>query len=53
MEAYYHERAPIDDAVYAYPERQPELRYLENYVGDAFANRRVLEVAAGTGYWTQ
>lgn len=53
MKDYYQKRAPIYDHVYAYPERQADLRYLENYIPKQLANKDVLEVAAGTGYWTQ
>lgn len=53
MKRYYRERAPVYDRVYSYPERQKDLRYLENYVSRQFVDLSVLEVAAGTGYWTQ
>ena len=53
MEAYYEERAPVYDRVYAYPERQADLRSLEQQVQTVFKGRAVLEVAAGTGYWSQ
>lgn len=50
---YYKERAPIYDRVYSYPERQSDLRFLEDKVAVQLAGLEVLEVAAGTGYWTQ
>ena len=53
IRAYYRERAPVYERVYDYPERQPDLRYFEDYLTRRFTNMRVLEVAAGTGYWTQ
>ena len=53
MKAYYHERAPIYDKVYSYPERQKDLRNLEQYIPDQFKDKNILEIAAGTGYWTQ
>lgn len=53
MKAYYKERAPVYDLVYRYPERQNDLRFLEGYVRERFAGLDVLEIAAGTGYWTQ
>ena len=53
MRAYYRERAPVYDRVYAYPERQDDLRWLEAAIPAALADRVVLEIAAGTGYWTQ
>ncbi len=53
MKGYYKERAPVYDRVYGYPERQQDLRYLEKYVSNQFSELEVIEVAAGTGYWTQ
>ena len=53
MQRYYAQRAPIYDAVYAKPERQAELRRLERWLPRLLARRTVLEVACGTGYWTQ
>jgi demethylmenaquinone methyltransferase/2-methoxy-6-polyprenyl-1,4-benzoquinol methylase len=53
MQGYYKNRAAYYDRVYSYPERQQDLRYLENLIPDQFSGRDVLEVAAGTGYWTQ
>jgi ubiquinone/menaquinone biosynthesis C-methylase UbiE len=50
---YYERRAPCYDAVYAMPERQADLRRLQSLIPTALADRDVLEVAAGTGYWTQ
>jgi demethylmenaquinone methyltransferase/2-methoxy-6-polyprenyl-1,4-benzoquinol methylase len=53
MRSYYEDRAPVYDRVYAYPERQSDLRFLEEYIPGQFVGREVLEVAAGTGYWSQ
>jgi len=53
MSNYYKERAPVYDLVYGYPERQADLRFLEAHIQEMFSGRRVLEIAAGTGYWTQ
>ena len=53
MSDYYKERAPIYDLVYGFPERQADLRFLESHLQEMFDGRRVLEIAAGTGYWTQ
>lgn len=49
---YYRQRAPAYERVYAKPERQADLRAMEAALPALFAGRRVLEVAAGTGWWT-
>jgi len=53
LQRYYAARAPEYDRVYLKPERQADLRRLEAWLPALFAGRRVLEVACGTGYWTQ
>jgi SAM-dependent methyltransferase/protein tyrosine phosphatase (PTP) superfamily phosphohydrolase (DUF442 family) len=53
MAHYYAQRAAIYERVYHKPERQADLRAIEAWLPDAFANRRVLEIACGTGWWTQ
>lgn len=53
MQAYYAIRAPYYDAVYLKPERAKDIAFLSGYLPAAFAGRSVLEVACGTGYWTQ
>lgn len=52
-EAYYERRARWFDAVYEIPERQDELREVAERLRQIFDGCAVLEVAAGTGYWTQ
>jgi protein-L-isoaspartate O-methyltransferase len=49
---YYRERATEYDAVYEKPERQEDLARLRALLPPLVAGRSVLEVAAGTGYWT-
>jgi ubiquinone/menaquinone biosynthesis C-methylase UbiE len=49
---YYRRRAAEYEAIYAKPERQRDLRLLEESVRQRLAGRRVLEIACGTGYWT-
>jgi len=49
---YYRDRAAEYDAVYAKPERQDDLAALRGLL-PALAAGRILEIAAGTGYWTQ
>ncbi len=53
MQAYYAARAPEYDKVYAKPERQADLRDIERWLPAVFLGKSVLEVACGTGYWTQ
>lgn len=53
MEQYYAQRAPEYDRIYRRPERQPDLRALEAWLPPLLAGRSVLEIACGTGYWTQ
>jgi ubiquinone/menaquinone biosynthesis C-methylase UbiE len=53
MKAYYAARAPYYDDVYEKPERREDIAFLRDFLPAAFARRAVLEVACGTGYWTQ
>jgi SAM-dependent methyltransferase len=53
LEKYYAARAAEYDRIYQKTERQPELRKLEGLLARAFPNLDVLEIACGTGYWTQ
>lgn len=53
MQTYYAARAAEYDNIYLKPERQPDLRRIESWLPLFFANRQVLEIACGTGYWTQ
>jgi len=50
---YYAERAYEYDEVYRKPERQADLARLKQLLPPLVADKRVLEIAAGTGYWTQ
>ncbi|RZT28156.1 methyltransferase family protein [Kribbella sp. VKM Ac-2569] len=50
--SYYRKRAGEYDAVYEKPERQEDLARLRALLPPLVAGRSVLEVAAGTGYWT-
>jgi ubiquinone/menaquinone biosynthesis C-methylase UbiE len=50
---YYRERAAEYDAVYAKPERHQDLATLHGLLPPLVAGLRVLEIAAGTGYWTR
>ena len=53
MRSYYAARAPEYDGIYLKPERQADLRAIEHWLPPVFAGANVLEVACGTGYWTQ
>lgn len=50
---YYDRRLPEYDELYRRPERQRDLATLRSLVQSSLANERVLELACGTGYWTQ
>jgi SAM-dependent methyltransferase len=49
---YYRKRAAEYDAFYADPARQADLAMLRDWLAALARGRRVLEIAAGTGYWT-
>ena len=53
LREYYVARAREYEGIYHKPERQPDLRKLEALLPDMLGGRRVLELACGTGYWTQ
>ena len=50
---YYAARAAEYDEVYLKPERQGDLARLKGLLPTLVAGKRILEIAAGTGYWTQ
>ena len=53
LEEYYSRRASEYEKIYKKPERQEDLRSLKRLVEDFLQNKSVLEIACGTGYWTQ
>ena len=53
LEKYYEKRAAEYEQIYQKAERQDELEWLRARIPELFAGRTVLEVACGTGYWTQ
>src|SRR5262245_63075842 len=53
MKDYYAARAPEYDRIYQKPERQADLRAISQWVPSKFVGACVLEIACGTGYWTQ
>jgi SAM-dependent methyltransferase len=50
---YYRRRASEYEAIYAKPERQADLAFLGKEIPQRLRGARVLEVACGTGYWTE
>ena len=50
---YYAKRAAEYERVYQKPERQKDLTALRRLLQEELAGEDVLEVACGTGYWTQ
>ena len=53
MLSYYAARAPYYDEVYLKPERRNDIAFLKQYLPLRLAARSTIEVACGTGYWTQ
>jgi demethylmenaquinone methyltransferase/2-methoxy-6-polyprenyl-1,4-benzoquinol methylase len=53
LQAYYAKRAAEYERIYAKPERQADLASLRARMASLYAGRNVLEVACGTGYWTE
>lgn len=53
MHAYYAQRAPVYEAIYRIPERQGDLQELQEKICAALHGKNVLEVACGTGFWTE
>src|SRR5688500_18132253 len=53
LEDYYAARASEYDRVYRKPERQADLRTIERWIREVFAGKTLLEIACGTGYWSQ
>ena len=51
-EEYYRHWAPAYDEVYTRPERQSDLLAVRTRLTGWFAGKHVLELAAGTGWWT-
>ena len=53
LKAYYAKRAAEYDQIYQKTQRKSELSDLQQKLKVYFDQARVLEVACGTGYWTQ
>ena len=50
---YYARRAGEYERLYEKPDRQADLAALRKLCAQAVAGQAVLEIACGTGYWTQ
>jgi len=50
---YYAKRAKEYELIYDKPERQADLLELKKVLKAVFSNEEVIEIACGTGYWTQ
>lgn len=53
MKGYYAARAKEYDNIYSKPERQDDLRDVRAWLTSKLEGHTVLEIACGTGYWTQ
>jgi demethylmenaquinone methyltransferase/2-methoxy-6-polyprenyl-1,4-benzoquinol methylase len=53
MQSYYGARAPEYDQVYLKQERKSDLAAIRQWLPPKFSGASVIEVACGTGYWTQ
>jgi demethylmenaquinone methyltransferase/2-methoxy-6-polyprenyl-1,4-benzoquinol methylase len=53
METYYAQRAVEYEQIYHRSERQDDLTHLATLLRSLFQGHDVLEIACGTGYWTQ
>jgi SAM-dependent methyltransferase len=53
MKEYYRQRASQYDRFYEVPERLHDVIQLKAWLMDRVRGRTVLEVAAGTGHWTE
>jgi ubiquinone/menaquinone biosynthesis C-methylase UbiE len=53
MKKYYAQRVNNYESIYQAPGRQADLKVMEERLCRVLEGHRVLEVACGTGYWTQ
>lgn len=53
LHKYYHNRAKEYERIYSKPERQGDINASVKILQEIFENREVLEIACGTGFWTQ
>jgi ubiquinone/menaquinone biosynthesis C-methylase UbiE len=53
LKEYYRRRASTYDALYHRDERKEELNEAAKIIEEIFRGKEVLEIACGTGYWTE
>jgi ubiquinone/menaquinone biosynthesis C-methylase UbiE len=53
MSKYYAQRAKTYESIYQKPERQSDLLAMQERICEVLKNHKVLEIACGTGYWTE
>jgi len=53
MTRYYAKRAAEYERIYLKPERQTDIKTLQSKIAEASTGLTLLEIACGTGYWTQ
>lgn len=53
LATYYEDRAKEYEKIYARPERQEDLKRSTIILQELLGNKTVLEIACGTGYWTE
>lgn len=53
MVSYYKDRATEYEKIYSKPERQDDIEQATTILQDIFNQKSVLEIACGTGYWTE
>lgn len=51
--SYYKDRAKEYEKIYTKPERQKDLKDAATILQEIFVDKQVLEIACGTGYWTE
>jgi ubiquinone/menaquinone biosynthesis C-methylase UbiE len=51
--SYYKDRAKEYEKLYSKPERQEDLKNSATILQEIFADKQVIEIACGTGYWTE
>jgi SAM-dependent methyltransferase len=50
---YYSQRASEYERIYLKPERREDLKKVKEIASKVFEGKNILEIACGTGYWTQ